>query len=86
MLISNCEFVNNSAANGGAIASGSDLLILDSTFENNTASGKGSSIYSQSDVVIEKSEFKNNDAVYGTALRVGHCTDHPWRDRKEKCP
>lgn len=67
-----CEFKNNSATNGGAIYSGSDIAITAGTFTGNTAttvegvdeSGKGGVIYSTAgNITIVDGTFDENVAT-----------------------
>ena len=81
LTIIDCEFENNIAFNGGAIASVSSaddyLKIINSSFKLNSISQsgeyKGSTIFSQSKILINNSIFSQNgaDEVYGAVYLGG---------------
>lgn len=69
-LISNCTFLDNSAAQGGAFASlGGFPELRNCIFVDNAAtSGPGGAVYVKSPITIDKSVFANNTADSGGAL------------------
>ena len=66
-LINNCNFTNNSVlSSGGAIYANSDLIILNSNFDNNSANA-GGSIYASDHVHAINCKFNDNECpVNGT--------------------
>ena len=83
--IAKCEFKNNSAVNGGALAiefssDSLSVVIEHSLFDNNSASLKGGAIYytrsdeslqSTSSILIKKNTFLQNTAQIGSVLFSG---------------
>lgn len=65
LTVQNITFVNGNAPSGGAISANGELIVLDSTFENNRADDDGGAIYvfNNAPVRIERSTFTSNDAV-----------------------
>lgn len=63
----NCNFTNNSASIGGAIATVNNVSAYDCNFINNSAE-YGGAIYAHGKVLIEGGEFKGNSAIYGGAI------------------
>ncbi len=53
-------FVRGNADIGGAIWSNATLIVVDSTFENNTAVYQGGAIYSDGNLTVVNTEFLNN--------------------------
>lgn len=67
----NCNFINNSAANGGAIAAGvpaGRITIDKCIFKNNNATQSGGAIHTVATIDITKSEFSDNFAKNGGAI------------------
>lgn len=69
-LVSNCTFVNNTSANGGAFASlDGEPRLVDCVFVNNQAiSGAGGAIYADSPITIHRGVFATNTALSGGAI------------------
>ena len=71
LTLINCQFINNSGVNGGAIYNHSPLTMINCTFTNNNAS-YGGAIYetsSSSSFSLNNCTFKNNLATnYGAAI------------------
>ena len=63
----NCNFTNNSASIGGAIAAVNNVSAYGCNFINNSAE-YGGAIYAHGKVLIDGSEFKGNSAIYGGAI------------------
>ncbi|WP_407375200.1 right-handed parallel beta-helix repeat-containing protein, partial [Methanobrevibacter sp.] len=70
--ISDCRFINNTAAEGGAIQIiGNDWYVTDCSFINNTAAGKGGAIYIVGkEGHVSDCRFINNAAGEGGAIYV----------------
>lgn len=72
LTINMCEFVNNTASDGGAVASGPSR-IFNSTFRNNTATNRGGGVYQASDNLIINCTFDSNtsnNSLGGSAIFV----------------
>ncbi len=69
----NSQFIGNLAANGGAIATRSTIMVISSSFTNNNASGgEGGAIQSlDARLDVIGSYFNNNGARYGGAIFKG---------------
>ncbi len=85
ITLNNCQFRNNKAINGGAVALGlyGELLIDNCTFENNEATTSGGAVYltfgtpesgriwfSNAKAIIRNSAFANNSSVSNGALYI----------------
>lgn len=62
LTVQNLTFVNGASVSGGAISVNGELVVQDSTFENNVATDDGGAIYvfNNAPVTIERSTFANN--------------------------
>ncbi len=75
--ITKSEFVNNEAANGGAVAVKVETdfyavptMFDEVTFTDNSATGKGGAILAEDDITVKNSTFGGNSADKGGALFV----------------
>jgi len=75
-IISNSEFSDNSAANGGAVFVSNNAVnstITKTNFRNNNVSSKGGAIsWNANDGTIDDVSFKDNYAVSGGGLFIGN--------------
>ena len=63
--LTRCNLVDNYAGEGGAITSTGTLVIVNSTFANNSAGVRGGGILSYGTLAIIGSTFSGNSATYG---------------------
>ncbi|MCB2200397.1 hypothetical protein KQI63_13395 [bacterium] len=71
LVITSCNFTNNSASTGGALAiNHSNLTLYNCYFDNNTSTGSGGAVSaSSSSIVIHESIFINNRSeLWGNSL------------------
>ncbi len=67
-VISDCEFENNTAEDGGVIYSTSNLTVDNSVFKSNNATKLGGAIVAVGNVTASDCEFENNTAVNGGVI------------------
>ena len=72
VTIENVTIRNGKAESGGAILASADsvVTVINSTFENNTATGEGSAIYSQGTLNVNGSSFISNPACEGSGIHA----------------
>ncbi|MTK63124.1 MAG: hypothetical protein F8N15_00930, partial [Methanobacterium sp.] len=69
MEITGCNFLNNTAQNGGAIFNTANATVKDSNFDGNSANNGGAIAGDSSDMEINDTSFENNHATqYGGAV------------------
>lgn len=71
LTVNNCEFANNNALMGGAIANLGNLILTANSFVNNSAKNKdsmGGAIANLANLTVLNNNFTNNSAYYGGAI------------------
>jgi trimeric autotransporter adhesin len=74
--VSNCSFIGNTAANGGAIWSRGVLNVTNSAFKNNYASSRGGAIFvtAGGSATVHYNSFVNNTAPTASTIFLGSGT------------